>query len=144
MAHAVHPNYADKHEPRHLPKLNQGPVIKVNANARYATDAETSARFQGLCEMVEVPYQKFVMRADMLTTHVTPRGGFFVEHDANPLYYMPTLERVANAYLPEVEFTRTELTGQVIDQLRTVVKQGCDDLCLRHRTEHVAARGPRI
>lgn len=65
MAHAVHPNYADLHEKRHLPMLNQGPVIKVNSTARYATDAESGARFRRFCRAVDVPCQSFVMRADL-------------------------------------------------------------------------------
>ena len=65
MAHAVHPNYADLHEKRHLPALNQGPVIKVNASAKYATDAESSAQFRRFCRAADVPCQSFVMRADL-------------------------------------------------------------------------------
>jgi aspartyl aminopeptidase len=65
MAHAVHPNYAERHEARHMPVFNGGPVIKYNANARYATDAESGAYFQAICLEADVPCQKFVMRADM-------------------------------------------------------------------------------
>jgi aspartyl aminopeptidase len=65
MAHAVHPAYADKHDGNHLPKLNAGPVIKQNANQRYSTEAETSARFVLLCEAVDSPYQWFVNRSDL-------------------------------------------------------------------------------
>jgi len=65
LAHAVHPNYADRHEPRHMPRLNGGPVIKYNAKARYATDAPGGAAFQALCREAGVPCQKFVMRADL-------------------------------------------------------------------------------
>ncbi len=64
-AHALHPNYADKHDENHGPKINAGPVIKVNANQRYATTSETSALFSSFCEMADVPYQHFVVRSDM-------------------------------------------------------------------------------
>ena len=64
-AHAIHPNYADKHDENHGPQINAGPVIKVNANQRYATTSETSALFSSFCEMAEVPYQHFVVRSDM-------------------------------------------------------------------------------
>jgi len=65
MAHAVHPNYADRHEPDHHVHLNRGPVIKVNANQRYATEAGTEAFFQLACERANVPFQKWVMRTNM-------------------------------------------------------------------------------
>jgi len=64
-AHAVHPNYSDKHDADHGPKINHGPVIKTNANQRYATNSDTSAYFRQLCELVEVPVQDFVVRTDM-------------------------------------------------------------------------------
>jgi aspartyl aminopeptidase len=65
MAHAVHPSYEDKHEPQHKPLLNGGPVIKSNANQRYATSGETAALFEALCQDVGVPVQKFVTRTDL-------------------------------------------------------------------------------
>lgn len=65
MAHGVHPNHADVHEPNHKPALNGGPVIKEHVEQRYATDAETSARFKLACEAEEVPYQDFVIRTDL-------------------------------------------------------------------------------
>lgn len=64
-AHGIHPNYADKHDANHGPSLNQGPVIKVNANQRYATNSETSAAFRYICEEADVPVQSFVVRTDM-------------------------------------------------------------------------------
>ena len=64
-AHGVHPNYADKHDANHGPKLNAGPVIKVNSNQRYATNSETAGFFRHLCMAVEVPVQSFVVRSDM-------------------------------------------------------------------------------
>jgi len=65
MAHAVHPNYADRHEPRHMPKMGAGPVIKINSNQRYATNADTASRFEVAARSVEVPVQKFVNRTDL-------------------------------------------------------------------------------
>ena len=64
-AHAVHPNYADKHDSNHGPKLNAGPVIKINSNQRYATNSETAGFFRHLCLENEVPVQSFVTRSDM-------------------------------------------------------------------------------
>jgi aspartyl aminopeptidase len=65
MAHAIHPNYADKHEAQHQPKMNGGPVIKVNAQQRYATQASTAARFAELCRAEELPVQHYVHRTDL-------------------------------------------------------------------------------
>lgn len=65
MAHAVHPNYADRHEPGHRPLLGKGPVIKVNSDQHYASDAETAARFASLCDEVGVCPQHFVARSDL-------------------------------------------------------------------------------
>ena len=64
-AHGIHPNYADKHDSNHGPVLNEGPVIKVNANQRYATNSSTSSRFRQLCQKADVPVQVFVTRSDM-------------------------------------------------------------------------------
>lgn len=64
-AHGIHPNFADKHEQNHGPLLNKGPVIKINANQRYATTGETSAYFRHLCQQLQVPVQAFVVRTDM-------------------------------------------------------------------------------
>lgn len=64
-AHAVHPNFAMKHDENHGPKLNAGPVIKINSNQRYATNSETAAFFRDLCARADVPVQTFVVRSDM-------------------------------------------------------------------------------
>jgi aspartyl aminopeptidase len=64
-AHAVHPNYEDKHDPQHRPCLNGGPVIKYNANQRYATNSESAALFRNLCQTLEIPVQQIAMRSDM-------------------------------------------------------------------------------
>lgn len=65
MAHGTHPNYVDKHEPDHHLRLNGGPVIKINSNQKYASEAETEALFQTACESADVPFQKWVNRTDL-------------------------------------------------------------------------------
>jgi aspartyl aminopeptidase len=65
MAHAVHPNYADRHDPDHRPVLGGGPVVKIHVSQAYATDGEGWARFEHLCRQAEVPCQRFVSRNDL-------------------------------------------------------------------------------
>lgn len=65
MAHATHPNYIEKHDAEHHLALNAGPVIKLNANQRYASEGETEALFQMCCEEAGSPYQKWVNRTDL-------------------------------------------------------------------------------
>lgn len=64
-AHALHPNFPDRHDDQHGPAINQGPVLKVNANQRYATNSATGAMFREVCRDAGVPLQVFVTRADM-------------------------------------------------------------------------------
>ena len=64
-AHGIHPNYASKHDDNHAPKLNEGAVIKVNANQRYATTDQTAAIYQCLCDETGNKVQHFVTRTDM-------------------------------------------------------------------------------
>ncbi|BCB27855.1 putative M18 family aminopeptidase 2 [Sulfurimicrobium lacus] len=65
MAHAYNPNFPAAYEPGHKVMVNGGPVIKTNVNQRYTTNAETAARFMGLCEKVGVPYQQYAHRSDL-------------------------------------------------------------------------------
>jgi aspartyl aminopeptidase len=58
--HAVHPNYANRHDPVNQPTLNAGPLLKINANQRYATDARGAALWRRSCEQAGVPTQEFV------------------------------------------------------------------------------------
>lgn len=65
MAHATHPNYAERHEPLHQIAINGGPVLKVNQNLRYATDAMNAGVFALACDQAGVPLQRYVHRADL-------------------------------------------------------------------------------
>ncbi|KAK4244177.1 peptidase M18 [Corynascus novoguineensis] len=64
MAHAVHPNYAAKYERNHVPALNAGPVIKINANQRYATNSPGIVLVQEVARRSHVPLQLFVVKND--------------------------------------------------------------------------------
>ena len=105
MAHAIHPNYADRNEPRQLPRLNGGPVIKYNANARYATDAASGALFQTVCREAGVPCQKYVNRADLvcgstLGPIVSRRLGVPTVDVGNPQLSMHGAREMAGAFDP--------------------------------------------
>jgi aspartyl aminopeptidase len=63
--HAVHPNYAERHDPVNRPVLNGGPLLKINANQRYATDAAGAALWARLCGEAGVPFQEFVSNNTM-------------------------------------------------------------------------------
>lgn len=83
MAHAIHPNYPEKHDPTNHPKMGGGPVIKINANQKYVTDAESAAVFAEICKKAGVPVQYFVNHSDsaggstlgnILTSQIPMRG----------------------------------------------------------------------
>ncbi len=65
MAHAFQPNFPNAYEPGHKILVNQGPVIKINANHRYATSCLSEAAFVAICRQAEVPYQKYAHRGDL-------------------------------------------------------------------------------
>lgn len=82
-AHGVHPNYAEKQDPTNHPVLGGGPVIKINANCKYMTDAESAAVFKTICSEAGVPCQYFVNHSDVaggstlgniLTSQIDLRG----------------------------------------------------------------------
>lgn len=64
-AHAWHPNYGEKMDPTNHPVLGGGPIIKVNAAQKYATDADGAAVFSEVCRRAGVPYQRFVNHSDV-------------------------------------------------------------------------------
>lgn len=65
MVHALHPNYADRHDGTHAPRINAGPVAKHHPNQRYGTSDRTAAIWRGVCQQADVPCQEFAMRADL-------------------------------------------------------------------------------
>lgn len=82
-AHALHPNYPEKHDPTNHPVLGGGPTIKINANCKYMTDAQSAAVFKSVCEGAGVPFQYFVNHSDsaggstlgnILTSQIDLRG----------------------------------------------------------------------
>lgn len=82
-AHAAHPNYMEKMDPVNHPMLGAGPVVKVNANCKYMTDADSAAAFKWLCTEAGVPCQEFVNHSDspggstlgnILTSQLDMRG----------------------------------------------------------------------
>ena len=77
-AHAVHPNLDLKADPTNRPYMNEGIVIKYNANQKYTTDAVSAAMFKVLCQEADVPFQTFANRSDM------PRGLHFGQHQQCP------------------------------------------------------------
>ena len=61
-AHAIHPNYPERHEPRHAPLINHGPAVKVNGNQRYATSARGLAHIRSVASSNGIPLQTFASR----------------------------------------------------------------------------------
>jgi aspartyl aminopeptidase len=102
MAHAVHPNYGDRHEPSHTPRLGGGPVVKHNANQSYATDSATAAWFAARATDVGVPVQHFVTRADLpcgstIGPLTATRLGIATVDVGNPMLSMHSCRELASA-----------------------------------------------
>jgi aspartyl aminopeptidase len=64
-AHAIHPHHQDKADPTNRPYMNDGIVIKYNANQKYTTDAISASIFKGICNKAKVPVQSYVNRSDI-------------------------------------------------------------------------------
>ena len=64
-AHAIHPNYSDRHEPQHAPRINMGAALKLNGNQRYATSARGAAHLQNIASNANIPLQTFVSKNNM-------------------------------------------------------------------------------
>jgi aspartyl aminopeptidase len=102
MAHAVHPNYADMHEPGHRPVIGKGPVIKVHAGQAYASDARTAGLFAAICSAVDVEPQHFVSRNDLpcgstIGPITAARVGIPTVDVGNPMLSMHSCREMAGA-----------------------------------------------
>ncbi|MDV4150694.1 M18 family aminopeptidase [Clostridium sp. AL.422] len=85
LAHAVHPNLEEKHDPTNRPVLGNGPVLKTAASGSYSTDSYNAAIFEGLCHSAKVPYQKFFNRSDV-------RGGTTIGPITTSLLTIPVMD----------------------------------------------------
>lgn len=108
LAHAVHPNYSDKHDTETRPVLGGGPVIKYSASQRYATTAMSAAYFMEACERAGVPCQKFVNRNDIV-------GGSTIGPALSGLTTIPTVDMGA----PVLAMHSIREFGAVADNIYT-------------------------
>jgi len=102
MAHAYHPNHPSAYEPHHHATVNQGPVIKTNANQRYSTNADTAARFIQLCKQAKVPYQAYSHRTDLgcgstIGPTLAAQLGMPTVDVGNPMWAMHSIRESAGA-----------------------------------------------
>jgi len=103
MAHAWQPNFPAAYEPDHKVLMNGGPVIKTNASQRYSTQAETAARFMGLCEQAGVPCQQYAHRTDLgcgstIGPIVAARLGIASVDVGSPMWAMHSARESAGAH----------------------------------------------
>ena len=103
MAHAWQPNFPAAYEPDHKVMMNGGPVIKTNASQRYSTQAETAARFMGLCEQAGVPCQQYAHRSDLgcgstIGPIVAARLGIASVDVGSPMWAMHSARESAGAH----------------------------------------------
>lgn len=113
-AHGIHPNYPEKHDENHGPRLNAGPVIKINANQRYASTAVTQAFFRDLCNQQQIPVQSFVARADMgcgstIGPLTAAETGIKTVDIGVPTFAMHSIRELAGAH--DVDYLRRALTA---------------------------------
>jgi aspartyl aminopeptidase len=113
MTHALHPNYADRHEPAHRLVLGGGPVIKVNASQAYASDPEATGLLASLCARLGIEPQHFVSRSDLpCGSTIGPvsaaRVGIRTVDVGNPLLSIHSCQEMAgsSAVEPMIELLR--------------------------------------
>ena len=119
MAHAVHPNYPDRHESGHHPIVGRGPVIKFNSNQSYATDAETAGLFSALCQSQGITPQQFVTRSDLacgstIGPLMASQTGIRTADVGNPMLAMHSCREMAGS----------EDVGPMVDVLTAFYNEG--------------------
>jgi aspartyl aminopeptidase len=141
MAHAVHPNYADRHEPGHRPVIGGGPVIKTHASQAYASDGETRARFASLCARAGVEPQHFASRNDVacgstIGPITAARVGIPTVDVGNPMLSMHSCREMAGSadVEPMLRVLRLFLGGSAdecasLGPLRTATAPSSSDRC---------------
>jgi len=111
QAHALHPNFKEKHDKHYTPIINNGPVIKYNANFRYATTSETASKFINICEKNDIPYQKLANRSDIKSgSTIGPMSSSLLNVKTvdvgNPLWAMHSIRETAGTkdhfYITEI------------------------------------------
>jgi aspartyl aminopeptidase len=113
MAHAVHPNQPERHDPGHRPLLGGGPVLKHDANRSYATDVRTAGRFAALCARAGFEPQRFATRNDLpcgstIGPLTAARLGIPAVDVGNPMLSMHSCREMAGAadVAPMIEVLR--------------------------------------
>ncbi len=111
MAHAFQPNFSAAYEPDHPVFVNQGPVIKINANQRYSSESISDARFIRLCEDVKTPWQKYTHRSNLpcgstIGPMTSARLGIRSVDVGNPMWAMHSIRESAgvidHSYITQV------------------------------------------
>jgi len=109
LAHAVHPNSPELHDPTNRPLLGKGPVLKIAAAGSYSTDATGMAIFKGICESNQIPYQTLHNRSDV-------RGGTTIGPITASLLTIPVIDMGA----PLLGMHSIRETAAVEDHVHTV------------------------
>lgn len=109
LAHAIHPNEPELHDPTNRPVLGKGPVLKVAASGSYSTDAHGMGIFKALCEEGNIPYQLLYNRSDV-------RGGSTIGPITASLLAIPVIDMGA----PLLGMHSIRETAAVADHAHTV------------------------
>jgi aspartyl aminopeptidase len=113
-AHACHPNHPEYSDRNHTVHMNEGIVIKYNANQRYTSDAVSAALFKLVCDEAKSPVQYYANRADM-------PGGSTLGNIANTQVSLNTVD----IGLPQLAMHSANETAAVSD-LDDMVKVLCE------------------